>query len=103
MSQLTGTLLVSLLDSHPDVCCYGEVFTPPYEPGEWFDPRLPESMRLYIQRVPRDAARIAELETEVAAFLREIDAKVAALRSKYEPENDDAELPEAARLLMAGE
>ena len=68
-----------------------------------FDPRLPEAMRLFIQRVNRDDARIKELESEVVGFLTEIRAKVDALRSKYEPGNDDAELPEAARLLMAGE
>lgn len=49
-----------------------------------FDPRLPESMRLFVRRVPRDDARIAELETEVRTFLAELDAKVAALRAKYE-------------------
>jgi len=49
-----------------------------------FDPRLPASMRLYIQRVPRDDKFIAELEQNVIAFLKELDAKVAALRSRYE-------------------
>lgn len=49
-----------------------------------FDPRLPPSMQLYVERVPRDVSRILELETEVAAFLRELDAKVAALRERYE-------------------
>lgn len=50
-----------------------------------FDPRLPESMRLFVQRVERDAAMIADLEAEVSAFLAEIDAKVTALRERYEP------------------
>lgn len=49
-----------------------------------FDPRLPESMRLFIQRVPRDGKMIADLERDVSEFLSEIDAKVAALRAKYE-------------------
>jgi len=49
-----------------------------------YDPRLPESMRLFIKRVERDDARIAELQTLVAAFLAELDGKVAALRSLYE-------------------
>lgn len=49
-----------------------------------YDPRLPEAMRLFVQRVPRDLSRILELETEVAAFIREIDTKVAALRERYE-------------------
>lgn len=49
-----------------------------------YDPRLPPAMRLYVQRVPRDASMILELETEVSRFVRELDAKVAALRSRYE-------------------
>lgn len=49
-----------------------------------FDPRLPESMRLFIQRVPRDEKLISDLERDVSEFLSEIDAKVAALRAKYE-------------------
>lgn len=50
-----------------------------------FDPRLPETMRLHIQRVQRDDKMIAELETAVVEFLSEVDAKVAALRARYEP------------------
>lgn len=65
-----------------------------------FDPRMPESMRLYIKRIPRDRARIAELETEVIAFLSEMRSDISFLRSKYEPEY--VALPEAAQLLMAG-
>lgn len=49
-----------------------------------FDPRLPGEMQLYIQRVPRDVSMILELETEVSAFIRELDAKVHTLRQRYE-------------------
>ena len=49
-----------------------------------YDPRLPESMRLFIKRIPRDEALIAELEREVTAFLAEIDETVAKLRARYE-------------------
>jgi hypothetical protein len=49
-----------------------------------FDPRLPEAMRLFVQRVPRDDAAIAELEREVTAFLAEVDDMVAQLRARYE-------------------
>lgn len=49
-----------------------------------FDPRMPESMRLFIRRVDRDAAFIAQLEKEVREFLTELDAKMLALKSKYE-------------------
>jgi len=38
-----------------------------------YDPRMPEGMQLYIERVKRDDAYIAELEKEVAAFLAEVD------------------------------
>jgi hypothetical protein len=49
-----------------------------------FDPRLPASMRLFVERVPRDVSRILELETEVSAFLAEIEGRLATLRDRYE-------------------
>jgi putative phage-type endonuclease len=49
-----------------------------------YDPRLPESMRLFIQRVHRDDKLIAELEAEVSAFLAEVDETVTSLRARYE-------------------
>ena len=55
-----------------------------------FDPRMPESMRLFIKRVERDEKLIASLEKEVELFLREVETKVAALRSMYEPEQEAA-------------
>jgi len=48
-----------------------------------FDPRLPAEMQMFVRRVDRDVSHIIELETEVAAFLAEIDAKVEALRQQY--------------------
>lgn len=48
-----------------------------------FDPRLPESMSMFVTRLDRDDKRIAELETEVAAFLEEISAKIEQLNSLY--------------------
>ena len=48
-----------------------------------FDPRMPEEMRLYVERVERDEKAISEMEKEVQAFLAEVDAKVAALRAKF--------------------
>lgn len=47
-----------------------------------YDPRMPEDMQLFVQRVPRDPKRILELEAEVSSFLEEVDATIAALR-KY--------------------
>lgn len=48
-----------------------------------YDPRMPEAMRLFVQRIPRNDTAIAELEKEVRLFLGEIDRKVAELRGKY--------------------
>jgi putative phage-type endonuclease len=55
-----------------------------------FDPRMPESMRLFIRRIERDDVFIASLEKDVELFLREIDTKVNALRSIYEPAQEAA-------------
>lgn len=48
-----------------------------------YDPRMPERMRYFCQRVPRDDRLIATLEREVSEFLREVADKVAALQAKY--------------------
>jgi putative phage-type endonuclease len=48
-----------------------------------YDPRMPENMRLFISRVPRNDATIAFMEAEVRAFLAELDAKIADLKSQY--------------------
>lgn len=44
-----------------------------------FDPRFPEARQLFVCRVERDQDLIAELETEVASFLGEVDAIVRKL------------------------
>lgn len=46
-----------------------------------FDPRMPEAMRLFVRRVPRDDAMIAELEKQVVEFLSEIDITLRQLRA----------------------
>jgi len=48
-----------------------------------FDPRLPEEMRLFVKRFPRDEARIAELEEEVRTFLFELNTTVKRLSELY--------------------
>lgn len=48
-----------------------------------YDPRLPENMRLFVKRMPRDDLRIKELETEIAGFLLEIAVKLSELNSLY--------------------
>jgi putative phage-type endonuclease len=44
-----------------------------------FDPRLPEDMQLFVKRVERDDAYIAELEAEVKTFLIEVESTVNKL------------------------
>jgi putative phage-type endonuclease len=51
-----------------------------------YDNRLPERMRLFVQRVHRDAAVIGEIEQAVRDFLSEIEITVASLEAKYELE-----------------
>lgn len=48
-----------------------------------YDPRMPENMRLFVKRLPRNEARIKELETEIAAFLFEMAVKLSELNSLY--------------------
>jgi hypothetical protein len=38
-----------------------------------FDPRLPQKLRVFIVRMPRDEARIGEIEREVMTLNHEID------------------------------
>lgn len=51
-----------------------------------YDPRMPQDMRLFIRRLARDDARIAEIEVEVLAFLAEVDATVGSLTQMYRSE-----------------
>jgi putative phage-type endonuclease len=48
-----------------------------------FDPRFDGAMQLFIQRIPRDDAMIADLERDVEAFLAEASAKVERLQALY--------------------
>jgi putative phage-type endonuclease len=38
-----------------------------------YDPRMPEKLQLYVERIPRDDAYIAKLAESVKAFLAEVD------------------------------
>jgi putative phage-type endonuclease len=49
-----------------------------------YDPRLPESMRLFVQRIPFDASAVTALEAEVVSFLNEVDETVERLRARYD-------------------
>ena len=44
-----------------------------------FDPRMPDHLTLYVQRVERDNDMLATLESEVRVFLAEVDEDVKAL------------------------
>ena len=63
-----------------------------------YDPRMPEAMRLFVKRVPRDGEMIAQLEKDVTDFLNELRLTVHRLRAKYEPETIMA----GELLVMAG-
>lgn len=47
-----------------------------------FDPRMPEKLQLYIQRIPRDEKYITSLELAVRLFLGEVDDLEAELRKR---------------------
>jgi hypothetical protein len=51
-----------------------------------FDPRMPESMRLFVARVERDHNAVGELELLIAAFLSEVNQKVSDLNRLYTPQ-----------------
>lgn len=55
-----------------------------------YDPRLPESMRLFVKRVERDEAAINQLEDDVIAFLAEVETTVRGLRDLYETQQKEA-------------
>ena len=46
-----------------------------------YDPRLPEKHRMFVKRVPRDDARISELEYEVRVFLTEITEMIEKMEA----------------------
>lgn len=48
-----------------------------------YDPRLPEDMRMFVKRIERDAAAIADMEREVQAFIGEVDDTIKQLRSQF--------------------
>lgn len=48
-----------------------------------FDPRMPGDMQLFVRRVARDDAFIAQMECEITNFLAELAQKLDALRLRY--------------------
>lgn len=55
-----------------------------------FDPRMPERMRLFVQRIERDERMIGDLEREVETFLKEVDKSVAALEAAFNRQSEAA-------------
>ena len=49
-----------------------------------FDPRLPSHLQLFIVRVERDEAIIADLEAKVAEFLTEVEKEIETLNKEWE-------------------
>ena len=49
-----------------------------------YDPRLPEEMQLFVQRVDFNTDLVAQLENLVEEFLNELAAKETALRNSYQ-------------------
>jgi putative phage-type endonuclease len=47
-----------------------------------FDPRMPDDLQLYVQRVQRNPEYITTLEREIVTFLSEVDAIVGKLQAK---------------------
>jgi hypothetical protein len=45
-----------------------------------YDPRMPEGLKLYVQRIERDEKMISLIEENVDQFLTEVDAMVTKLR-----------------------
>lgn len=55
-----------------------------------FNPDFPSAMQLVRKRIERDGQAINEMESEVRTFLKELEAKVSALRARYEPAEEAA-------------
>jgi len=60
-----------------------------------FDPRLPKKFQLFIRRLDRDDARIAEMEAEVMKFLQECVDAVKLLEKSKMVELPSAEIADA--------
>jgi len=47
-----------------------------------FDPRMPDGLQIFIQRVPFDAEYVKMLEAEITGFLVELETKIEKLKEK---------------------
>jgi putative phage-type endonuclease len=55
-----------------------------------FDPRWPDHLQMFVQRIERDDAAIKEIEDAVRQFQDEIEETVANLRARYERQKEAA-------------
>jgi putative phage-type endonuclease len=74
-----------------------------------YDPRMPDEMQIFIQRVASDAAKIKEMEEQARQFLKELRATLVALCEKHgvpmpewSPVRHGVALPEAMEMLALG-
>lgn len=52
-----------------------------------YDDRLPENMRLYVERIHRSDSYISDLVAEIKSFLGEVDSTVAKLKEKFDAQS----------------
>jgi hypothetical protein len=50
-----------------------------------YDPRMPERLRLYVERIPRHAGMIHCIDAEARTFLSEVDAMTESLLKRANP------------------
>lgn len=81
-----------LTQMHWQMACTGRVWCDFVN----YDNRLPAAMRMHRQRVMRDPKRIAELETEVRRFQKEIEDTIAELDAMFASKAEKAEKAEKA-------
>ncbi len=48
-----------------------------------YDPRMPEHLRLFVQRFNKDETRLKDIEDQVRIFIAEIDQRVDSLNNLY--------------------
>jgi predicted phage-related endonuclease len=48
-----------------------------------YDPRMPPSMQLWVQRIERDPRLISDLESEIRQFIRELEQRINRLSQRY--------------------
>jgi putative phage-type endonuclease len=68
-----------LVQMHWQMACSGRAWTDFIS----FHPDFPPAMQMWVKRVPRDPARIAELESAARVFIGELQARIGRLTRRY--------------------